>query len=79
MKKLSTQLTIALFLGIPPDEQEADEVSELMTTHWRGLGSNKCHLLSHVYQVWCPFLLVSDYLDHGGDQHIIRLCLLKMN
>ena len=36
MKKLSTQLSMSLFLGIQPGQPEADEVSELMTTHWRG-------------------------------------------
>jgi len=36
MKELSTQLTIAVFLGTPPDQQEVDKVSQLMTTHWRG-------------------------------------------
>ncbi|XP_065883402.1 putative cytochrome P450 120 [Dysidea avara] len=39
MKKLSTQLTTALFLGATPGQPEADEVSELMTTHWRGVVS----------------------------------------
>ena len=36
MKKLSTQLTTAIFLGTLPGHPEADAVSELMTTHWRG-------------------------------------------
>ena len=36
MKKLSTQLSMSLFLGVQPDQPEADKVSELMTTHWRG-------------------------------------------
>ncbi len=37
LKELATQLSIALFLGHDIGEEEAKEVSELMTTHWRGI------------------------------------------
>lgn len=36
-KQLATRLSIALFLGHDIEEEEAEEVSELMTMHWRGI------------------------------------------
>ena len=36
-KTLATRLSIALFLSHDLGEEEASEISELMTTHWRGI------------------------------------------
>lgn len=36
-KTLATRLSIALFLSHDLGDEEASEVSKLMTTHWRGI------------------------------------------
>lgn len=36
-KELATRLSIALFLSCDIGEEDAREISELMTTHWRGI------------------------------------------
>ena len=36
-KTLATRLSIALFLSHDLGEEDASEISELMTTHWRGI------------------------------------------
>ena len=37
LKTLCTRLSIALFLGHDVGPEDAKEISELMTTHWRGI------------------------------------------
>lgn len=36
-KELATRLSIALFLSHDIGREDAKEISELMTTHWRGI------------------------------------------
>ncbi len=36
-KELATRLSIALFLSHDIGKEDAREISELMTTHWRGI------------------------------------------
>ena len=38
-KELATRLSIALFLSHDMGQEDAKSVSELMTTHWRGMMS----------------------------------------
>ena len=37
-KRLATRLSVFLFLGIQLEDPLFEEVSQLMTTHWRGTG-----------------------------------------
>ena len=37
LKALCTRVSIALFLSHDVSQDEAQEISELMTTHWRGI------------------------------------------
>ena len=41
-KHLATRLSVFLFLGIQLDDPLFEEVSQLITTHWRGDWDGKC-------------------------------------